>query len=475
MTAKLTQRTSTVAVACLATAMLMLDISVVNTAISDIASSLHASLSGLQWVVDAYTLPLAATVLTAGVLADRGGRRRWFLAGLTLFTIASAACGFAPNIGTLIAARAIQGAGASIMFATALALIAQVTLTTESRVKALAAYGATIGAAFAIGPFVGGALTSAFGWRAIFLINVPLGLLAIATAATRVAESRDPQRRGVDAPGQVSLIGGLFWLVFGLLRGNGDGWGSPGIIASLAGGVALLAAFAVIELRGRDPMLPLTLLRDRTFAGAQVAVFAISAGFFAVFLYLTLYLQGVLGLSPIETGLVYLPGTVLMFVVSGATANLGTRVRPGVLVSGGLTLVGAGMFATLLTGAHTSWAVMLPGVLLACLGTGLFNPAASAVALSALPPERSGLAAGANDTFRQAGTALGIAALGAFVPASGALGGSPQAYVTGLHHALIAAAAISVIGAVATAGLLVGRRSGVQSASAAAVPVADAA
>ncbi len=453
-----TQRTLTILVACLATAMLMLDISVVNTAISDIASSLHASLSGLQWVVDAYTLPLAATVLTAGVLADRGGRRRWFVTGLGLFTAASAVCGVAPNIGTLIAARAIQGTGASILFATALALIAQVTPTTDLRVKALAAYGATIGAAFAIGPFVGGSLTSAFGWRAIFLINVPLGLGAIAIAMTRVAESRDPERRGVDIAGQVTLIAGLFALVFGLLRGNSDGWGSPGIIAALGAGVALLTAFALVELRGRAPMLPLSLLRDRTFAGAQVAVFAISGGFFAVFLYLTLYLQSVLGLSPIETGLVYLPGTVLMFIVSGATANLGTRVRPGVLVSVGLALVGAGLLAMLFTTVDSSWIVLLPGVLLACLGTGLFNPAASAVALSALPPERSGLAAGANDTFRQAGVALGIAALGAFVPAAGVLGGSPHAYVTGLHHALIAAAALSVVGALTTAGLLLGRR-----------------
>lgn len=449
--------------------MLMLDISVVNTAITNIASNLHASLSGLQWVVDAYTLPLAATVLTAGVLADRGGRRRWFMAGLALFTVASAACGLAPNIGVLIAARAVQGTGASILFATALALIAQVTPTPTQRARALAAYGATIGAAFAIGPFVGGALTSAFGWRAIFIINVPLGVAALAIAATRVAESRDPEGRGVDLAGQITLIGGLFWLVFGLLRGNADGWTNAGIIASLTAGIGLLGAFVVIELRGRDPMLPLTLLRDRTFSGAQIAVFAISGGFFAVFLYITLYLQSVLGLSPIETGLVYLPGTVLMFVVSGATASLGTRVRPGVLVSGGLALVGVGLLAMLLTRTDSSWAVLLPGVLIACLGTGLFNPAASAVALSALPPERSGLAAGANDTFRQAGTALGIAALGAFVPVTGALGGSAHAYVSGLHHALLAAAALSIVGAIATGALLLGRGARVP----ASVPVAD--
>jgi len=450
-------RTLTIAVACLATAMLILDISVVNTALSDIASGLDAELSGLQWVVDAYTLPLAATVLTAGVLADRHGRRRWFGLGLALFTIASAACGLAPDLSTLIAARAVQGLGAAIMFATALALIAQASRTTEERTKALAAYGATIGAAFAIGPFVGGTLTSALGWRAIFLINVPLGLLAIAIAVRSVAESRDPEGRGVDLPGQVTLIAGLFLIVLGLLRGNEDGWGSTSIVAVLVGGGVALALFVAAELRGSDPMLPLALLRDRTFAGAQVAVFAISASFFAIFLYLTLYVQSVLGYSPIETGLVYLPGTVLIFVVSGATAQLGKRISPGVLVSLGLALVAGGLGALLVADTTSSWLDLMPGILLASLGTGLFNPAASAIALSALPDERSGLAAGANDTFRQAGIALGIAALGAFIPAESVLGGSPHEYVDGFHDALIVSAALAAVGAVATAALLVRR------------------
>lgn len=448
-------RSATIAVACLATAMLMLDISVVNTALSDIASGLRTDLTGLQWVVDAYTLPLAATVLTAGVLADRHGRRRLFVLGLALFTLASAVCGVAGNIETLVASRAVQGIGASIMFATALALIAQVSQGAGERVKALAVYGATIGAAFAIGPFVGGALTSAVGWRAIFLINVPLGLAAIAIARRSVAETRDPLARGVDLPGQVTLIGGLFLLVLGLLRGNEDGWGSTGIVAVLGGAAVLLGLFAVAELRGRDPMLPLELLRDRTFAGAQVAVFAISGSFFAAFLYMTLYLQSVLGLSPIQTGLAYLPATATIFVVSGATASLGERVRPGVLVSAGLALISAGMLLLLLTDVSSSWTVMLPGELLAAVGTGLFNPAASAVALSALPEERSGLAAGANDTFRQAGVALGIAVLGAFVPVSSALGGSPATFVDGFHDAMLVAGGLAALGAAATAWLLV--------------------
>src|SRR4051794_11427491 len=229
-------RNLTIAVACLATAMLMLDISVVNTALSDIADELDTGLSGLQWVVDAYTLPLAATVLTAGALADRSGRRRAFVIGLALFSVSSAACGLAPSIGALVAARAVQGLGAALLFATALALIAQVSPTGELRAKALAAYGASIGAAFAIGPFVGGALVSAFGWRAIFLINVPLGIAALWIALRHVDESRDPQARGVDVPGQLTLIGGLFLVVLALLRGNDAGWTSTGILAALIGG-----------------------------------------------------------------------------------------------------------------------------------------------------------------------------------------------------------------------------------------------
>ena len=302
--------TVTIVVACLATAMLMLDISVINTALSEIAGGLDTGLSGLQWVVDAYTIPLAATVLTAGAIADRLGRRKLFILGLVVFTASSALCGAAGGIEVLVGSRAIQGLGASMMFATALALISQVTPDRESRVKALAAYGAAIGASFALGPFIGGGLTELFGWRAIFLVNVPIGAIVLWITYRSVPEGRDPTPRRIDLPGQLTLIGGLFLLVLALLRGNEDGWGSAGIVAALAGAVALLIAFVVVEERSREPMLPLRLMRQRRFAGAQVAVFAIAASFFAVFLYLTLYLQTVLGMSPIETGLVYLPGTV---------------------------------------------------------------------------------------------------------------------------------------------------------------------
>jgi EmrB/QacA subfamily drug resistance transporter len=393
--------------------------------------------------------------LTAGAVADRLGRRKLFLAGLAIFTASSALCGAAGGIGVLVGARAIQGLGASMMFATALALISQVTPTREARVNALAAYGAAIGASFALGPFIGGTLTDVFGWRAIFLVNVPIGIAVMWVTYRWVAEGRDPTPRRIDMPGQITLIGGLFLLVLALLRGNEDGWGSTGIIAALVGAGALLTAFVVVEERSREPMLPLRLLSQRTFAGPQAAVFAIAASFFAVFLYLTLYLQTVLGMSPIQTGLVYLPGTFLVFFVSGMTAQFGARYSAAKIASLGLALVAAGLAGMLIIGVDSSWTALLPGLLVTSLGTGLFNPTGSALALNALPDEQSGLAAGANDTFRQAGVAVGIAALGTLVPAGAALGGDPQSYVDGLHHALIASAVLAGAGAIVTAWLLI--------------------
>ena len=221
-------RKLTIVVACLATAMLMLDISVINTALSDIAAGLDTDLTGLQWVIDAYTIPLAATVLTAGAIADRLGRRQLFIYGLVLFTASSALCGAAPSIEVLVGARAIQGLGAALMFATALALISQVTPEREDRAKALAAFGAAIGASFALGPFIGGGLTELFGWRAIFLVNLPIGAAVLWVTFRSVPEGRDPTPRRIDVPGQVTLICGLFLLVLGLLRGNEEGWGAPG-------------------------------------------------------------------------------------------------------------------------------------------------------------------------------------------------------------------------------------------------------
>lgn len=442
-------------IVCLATAMLMLDIAVVNTAASSIARDLHSGLSGLQWVIDAYTLTLATVVLSCGSLADRIGRRRVFAGGVALFTLASLACGLAGTITVLDIARAIQGAGAAAMFATSLAILSVTYRTRAERGTAFAALGASIGASFALGPLLGGALTSAFGWQASFLINIPLGMAGLMAIGAWLPESRDPHPARLDWPGQIALTTGMFLLVLGLLRGNADGWGSAAIIAELASGLGALVAFVRIQQRSRAPMMPLSLFRSRAFSGTQVSVFAISVSFFAIYLYLTLYLQEVLHLSPIQTGLVYLPCTIVVFLVSGAAAALGRRIAPGVLVAGGLTLTAGGMALLTLAGTDSPWVATLPGSLMIGVGAGLFNPAASELALSSVPERHSGLASGINDTFRQAGIPLGVAIYGALMPASAAVGhGSPVAFVAGLHHALWLAAALALGGALIGARLL---------------------
>jgi EmrB/QacA subfamily drug resistance transporter len=443
----------TLAVVCVATAMLMLDIAVVNTALSKIASDLDTGLSGLQWVVDAYTLALASVVLTAGSLADRFGRKRLFAVGLAIFTVASLLCGLAGDIGLLNAFRAVQGVGAAIMFAVSLALLANAFPDVKERAGALAAYGATIGAAFAVGPLVGGALTSGIGWRWIFFVNIPLGLLCLWITRRYVAESKDAHARRVDLGGLLTLTGGLFLLILALLRGNEEGWASTEIIALFSGAGVLLAAFLAIESYVKEPMLPLGLFRNGSFTGAQIGAFAISASWFAVFFYVTLYMQQILGLSAIEAGLVYLPATAISFFVAGATSAMQAKVSSKMMVVVGLFLVAVGMALLTMAQVDSSWTIGLPGSIVAMVGTGLFNPSISHFALGSVDERQSGLAAGVNDTFRQAGIAVGVAALGALVPAGAALGGGGAggavSYVDGLHDALWVCAAICVVGAVA--------------------------
>src|SRR5947209_7958459 len=411
-------RRLTLAVICAATAMLMLDIAVVNTALEPLAHDLRTSLAGLQWVVDAYTLVLAAAVLTAGSLADRFGRKRLFTGGLALFTLASGACAAAGTIGVLDAARAIQGLGAAVMFAVSLAILADAFPNVAERRNALAAYGATIGASFAVGPLVGGALASGLGWRWIFLINLPLGLICLVVTRRAVRESRDRSAARVDVPGQVLLAGGLFALVYGMLRANELGWGSRLIAGSFAVAVVCLAGFVAVERRSARPMLPLGFFRRRDFTAAQITAFGISGSVFAGYLYLTVYLQTVLHLSPIETGLVYLPGTITSFLVAGATASLGAKASPRTLLVTGLGLAGAGLLVMVaILQAGSDWVSFEPGLVIGMAGVGLINPILSGLALNSVDDANSGLAAGANDTFRQAGIAIGVAVLGGLVPA----------------------------------------------------------
>jgi EmrB/QacA subfamily drug resistance transporter len=445
----------TLAVVCLATMILLLDIAVVNSALPSITRDLHAGLGGVQWVVDAYTLTLAALVLSAGSIADRRGRRLVFATGIVVFTGASLACALAGSIMLLDIARAVQGLGAAMMFATSLAILADAFPEPRERAGAMAAFGATIGASFTIGSVVGGGLTSSLGWRSVFFVNVPLGVIALLGTFAWVRESRDPRAHKLDFPGQTTIAAGMFLLVLALVRGNTDGWGSARTIAELAGAAGMAIAFVAIERRVASPMLPLELWGRRDFRAAQIAAFAISSTFFAIYLYVTLYLQDVLRLSPLDAGLTYLPGTTLVFIVSGASAKLFARISPALLLETGLVLVGGGLALLTLTTTDSSWTVTLPGVLLASLGTGIFNPTLATLALGAGPIGHSGLLAGVNDAARQSGIAVGVAAFGALVPAAAAVGhGSAGAYVSGLHNAALLGAAIAVAGAAVTAALL---------------------
>jgi EmrB/QacA subfamily drug resistance transporter len=396
----------------IATFMLLLDITVVNVALPDIQRDLHASLSSLQWVVDAYSLMLAAALLTAGSLGDRLGRRRVFSLGFGIFTVASFLCGISGDPTLLNLARGLQGIGGAAMFATSLALIGQ-EFHGKDRATAFGVWGATIGGAVAIGPLVGGVITEHLGWEWIFFVNVPIGALAIFLTEVRLANvaAQDPER--LDLPGLLTFSGGLFLLIFGLIRGNPEGWGSGPIVASLGGSVALLLAFLAIEARSDHPMLDLGLFRKPAFNGVSAVAFGLSAGMFAMFLYLTIYMQGVLDYSPLETGLRFLPLTVLSFVASPVAGALSHRIPIRVLLGLGLALVGVGLLLMHGLDAGSDISALLPGFVVAGIGIGITNPGIGQGAIAVVPPAKAGMGSGINTTFRQVGIATGVASLGA--------------------------------------------------------------
>lgn len=410
----------TLGVVSVATFMLLLDITVVNVALPSIEEDLDASFLDLQWVVDAYTLTLAAFVLTAGVLADRLGRRRVFAFGLVVFSIASLGAALSGDPTTLNIWRATQGVGGAVMFAVSLSLIAVDFKPGRERGQAMGIYGATIGAAVAIGPLVGGALTDSLGWESIFLLNVPIGVAALAITYLKLGESRDPKATHIDWWGQLTFSAFILMLVLALLRGNGEGWGSALILSLFAGSAIALALFIAVELRGREPMLPLGLFKIRSFTGVQIAAAGISSTMFALFLYITLYLQNFLGLTAFEAGLRFLPITMLsFFAAAGTGAVLVNKIEARYLLAGGLGLVGAGLF--LMSGIEDgdTWTTLLAGFIVAGAGIGIMNPVVADVAVSVVPSEVSGMAAGANDTFRQLGIAIGIALWGAIFIGTG--------------------------------------------------------
>jgi EmrB/QacA subfamily drug resistance transporter len=444
----------TLLVVCLATGVLLLNVAAPNVALPDIGRDLGAELSVLQWVISGYSLALATSLLTAGTLADLLGRRRMFLGGLGGFAAASALCAAAPSPLALVAGRAAQGLAGAVLLSSSLALLAQ-DFTGTARARAIGVWGATVAAAFAIGPLEGGLLTEAFGWRAIFVLDVAVALPCIPVAVRRLRESRDPDAGRVDWLGTATLSVGLFLGVFALTRGDVLGWGSGLIVASLAGAAVLLAAFVVVEQREREPMLDLGLFATPTFTGASVVVLIMAASTFGPFLYLTLFLLDVGGVSPTAVGLQLLPLSAAAFVVSVLGGRFAGLLPVRVALPAGQLLCAAGLLAMRGLEASSPWTFLLPGLLVMGVGIGLSNPAVTYAALGVVPAARSGMASGVNNTFRQVGLALGIAALGALLP-SGTVA-SAAAFASALDDILLVSAVVAGVGAL-LAVLLVRQR-----------------
>jgi EmrB/QacA subfamily drug resistance transporter len=403
---------------CTGTFMLLVDVTIVNVALPDMATDLATSFGQLQWVVDVYALALAALVLGAGSLADLYGRRRLYLIGLVLFALASLACGLAPDAGSLVAARGAQGIGGAIMFATTIALINTV-YEGRDRGTAFGIWGAVSGAAAAIGPILGGALTEV-SWRWIFYVNLPFCVLAVVLTLRAVAESRQPGAPRPDLPGIALFTLGAGGLVFGLVRAAADGWDAPAAWAPMAGGLAALAVWVLVELRRQAPMLDVRLFAGRSFTGIMIGSLLLNASAFASLVFTSLWLQSVGGLSPLQTGLVFVPLSLVSFTVAAAAGRALQARPPGPVIGGGLLLVGAGSLLMALVDGGSTWRVLVAGLAILGAGVGLATPLLASAALAAVPRERSGMASGAVNTARQLGFALGVAVLGSVFTAGAA-------------------------------------------------------
>ena len=391
--------------------MLLLDITIVNVALPQIQHAFSARLSDLQWVIDAYALVLAALLLMAGGVADLVGRRRIFASGIVLFVLASLLCGMSGSWEALAVARGLQGIGGAMMFATSLALLAE-AFPPERRGVAFGVFGAVTGIAVAIGPVLGGGLTSGLSWRWIFFINIPVGVLALIVTVLRVGESRDPGAKRPDLPGFVTFSAGLGCLVFGLIRSEPDGWTSPKVGFSLLAAAVLLLAFVVVERLSAAPMFDLGLLRVPTFGGGLLAAWAISASIFSLLTYLLIYIQNILGYSSLQAGLRILPLSVAIFFAAGAAGRASEHVPIRWLIGSGFVLVGAGLLLMRGVEAGQSWTHFLPGFVVAGVGAGFINVPLASTAVGVVPPRHAGMASGINSTFRQVGIATGVAALG---------------------------------------------------------------
>ena len=437
--------------AALAAFMTSLDALVVTTALSTIRRDLGASVEQLEWTVNAYNLSFAVLLMTAAALGDRFGRRKLLAAGIGLFVLASAACALAPSVGALIAARAVQGAGAAMVTTLALALVGA-AFEPERRGAALGIFFAVNGLAVAGGPLVGGAVTQGIAWQWIFWLNVPIGLALIPWVLTRIPESRGPDS-AVDAPGLALVSAGVLGIVWGLVRGNTAGWGSAEVLATIVGGLGLLVAFVLFELRAKAPMLPMRFFRSRAFSAGNAAIFCAVGSLFCAVFFMSQFLQAGLGYGPLGAGLRVLPWTATLFFVAPVAGKLVDRFgeRPFLVIGPALQAAGL-LWIALIADASMDYAQLIAPLMVAGVGISMSFPAAQNSVVSAVPPEAIGKAAGTNSTMRELGGVLGIAiGVAAFAGAGGYA--SPAQFSDGFVAAMGVAAGLSLLAALAGAAL----------------------
>jgi EmrB/QacA subfamily drug resistance transporter len=420
--------------------MIMLDNTVVNVALPSMRRSLHMSLSELEWVVAGYALTFAAFMLTGGKLADYVGRRRIFMLGLVVFTGASLACGLAPNGGFLIGARVVQGLGGALMNPATLSIITA-TFPPRERGRAIGIWAGVSAMALAIGPLVGGLLTEHVNWNWIFFINVPVGIVGLVTAPLLIDESQDTsQEQRLDVPGLATSGLGLFALTFAFIEANSYGWTSWQILGAFAVAAVALVAFVQLERHQRIPMLDLSLFRNRTFGGANASMLFVGLAMFGTFFYVSLYMQQVLGYSPVQTGASFLPLTLLIIVIAPRAGALTDKVGSRWLVGFGMTLLAVMLFYYSRLGANESFWKILPGLLIGGAGMGLTMTPLTAAAMSAVAVDKAGVGSAVLNSARQVGGSLGIAVMGAIVAAG-------SDFLTGFHDALRVGALLCLVGA----------------------------
>jgi EmrB/QacA subfamily drug resistance transporter len=450
----MTRTAWTFVITSLALVMVTLDNLVVTTALPVIRKDLGAGIESLEWTVNAYTLTFAVLLLTGAALGDRFGRRRMFAIGLAIFTSASAAAALAPSIDALVAARAAQGVGGAIIAPLTLTLLSA-AVPSEKRGLALGAWGGIGGLAVALGPLVGGAVVSGLSWQWIFWINVPLGLVLIPLAWRQLAESYGPTNK-LDLPGLALVSLGLLGIVWGLVRGNGQGWSSPEIVSALVAGVALVVGFVFWELRTTTPMLPMRFFRNRTFSATNVASLLMFFGMFGSIFLLAQFFQTVQGYSPVSAGLRILPWTAMPIFIAPIAGALSDRIGGRPLMAVGLSLqaLGLGWIAVISSPTAPYGDFVLPFIISGA-GMALFFAPVANVVLSSVRPEEEGQASGANNAIRELGGVFGVAVLASIFSHYGGYE-SGQAFVDGLTPAIWVGAVVVALGAVAA--LMIPRR-----------------